>query len=222
MLFDLNKLHGARAQIVRTFQPSAFDPQDEEYRVAAPVELSADVLRLPSKAFGVSGRVATRLQAECGRCLEPFDVPVDTAFDLHYVPHVENIGEGEREVGDDDLATAYYREGMLDLLDLLREQFVLALPMKPLCGSACKGLCPHCGTNLNLTRCGCAPEWEDPRLAPLKSLLTRSVPEQGEQAPGRPASPAENSQDSSDHARAARLSGARSPSLRRAPDDREN
>lgn len=173
MLFDLNKLHGAREHIERTFQPSAFDPQDDEYRVAAPVELEMDVQKVGEDAFAVSGRVRTRLEVNCSRCLEPFDVPVDAAFDLRYVPQAENAGEGEREVGEDDLTTAFYREGLLDVIELLREQFVLALPMKPLCSEECRGLCPQCGTNLNKTQCDCAPKWEDPRLASLKSLLTR-------------------------------------------------
>jgi len=172
MLLDLNKLHGPRGHVERTFQPSAFDPQDDEYRVSAPVEVSLDIQKLGGDAFGVTGRVSTTLQVECSRCIEPFDVPLDASFDLRYVPHVENAGEGEREVGEDDLAVAYYREGMLDLIDLLREQFVLALPMKPLCTVTCRGLCPNCGTNLNTTQCDCAPKWEDPRLAALKSLLT--------------------------------------------------
>jgi uncharacterized protein len=173
MLLDLNKLHGSREHFERTFQPAAFDPQDPDYRVAGPVELSLDVDKLGSGAFGVSGRAATRLAVECSRCVEPFEVPVDVAFNLRYVPHVENAGEGEREIGEDDLTTAYYREGLLDLVDLLREQFVLALPMKPLCREDCRGLCPQCGTNLNRTQCECAPKWEDPRLAALKSLLSR-------------------------------------------------
>ena len=173
MLFDLNKLHGAREHLERTFLPSVFDPQDDEYRVAAPVELALDVQKMGVDAFAVSGRVRTELERECGRCLEPFRVTVDAPFDLRYVPQAANSGEGEREVGDEDLATAFYRDGMLDLIDLLREQFMLALPMKPLCAEACRGLCPQCGTNLNKTQCGCAPTWEDPRLAPLKSLLTR-------------------------------------------------
>lgn len=173
MLLDLNKLQSTGEHVERTFPPSAFDPQDDEYRVAAPVEVSLDVTKSGADAFGVSGRVATSLEMTCSRCVEPFTVPVDAAFDLHYVPHVENAGEGEREVAEDDLATAFHRGGMLDLLDLLREQFVLALPMKPLCADACKGLCAQCGTNLNTTQCDCAPVWEDPRLAPLKSLLTR-------------------------------------------------
>jgi uncharacterized protein len=173
MLLDLNKLHGPRGHVERTFQPSAFDPQDSDYRVAAPVELAMDVQKLGDDAFAVSGTVKTTLEVECSRCVDPLEVPIDAAFDLRYMPQAANTGEGEQEVGEDDLATAYYREGMLDILDLLREQFVLALPMKPLCTEDCRGLCPVCGTNLNKSQCDCAPTWEDPRLAPLKSLLTR-------------------------------------------------
>jgi DUF177 domain-containing protein len=174
MLLDLNKRHGPREHFDRTFPPSAFDPQDSDYRVAAPVELVLEVTRLGDDAFGLSGRARTRLQVDCGRCLEPFEVPVEAAFDLRYVPQSENAGEGEMEVGEDDLATAFYREGVVDLIELLREQFVLALPMKPLCDEACKGLCRECGSNLNKTQCDCAPKWEDPRLASLKSLLSKN------------------------------------------------
>ena len=173
MLFDLNRLHGTREHIERTLPPFAFDPQDEGYRVIAPVELSMDVEKAGGELFRVVGRAAARLELECGRCLERFDLPVEVSFDLRYVPDVHNTGEGEREIGEDDLTTAFYREGALDLTELLREQFQLALPMKPLCSAACRGLCPECGANLNRTECGCAPTWEDPRLAPLKGLLDR-------------------------------------------------
>jgi uncharacterized protein len=44
--------------------------------------------------------------------------------------------------------------------------------MKPLCREDCRGLCSECGTNLNSGACACAPAWEDPRLAPLKALVT--------------------------------------------------
>ena len=56
---------------------------------------------------------------------------------------------------------------------LMDEQFYLALPMKPLCREACKGLCPNCGTNLNEATCDCQVRWEDPRLAALKALMNR-------------------------------------------------
>jgi uncharacterized protein len=173
MLLDLNKLHGQREHVERTLGPSAFEPQDPEYRVAAPVELVLDVEKAGGTAFTVRGRVKARLELACSRCLDAFEVPVDEGFELRYVPQEENTGEGEREIAEDDLGTAYYREGLLDVTELLREQFQLALPMKPLCSSACRGLCSHCGANLNRTTCECKTSWQDPRLAPLKGLLTR-------------------------------------------------
>jgi uncharacterized protein len=171
MLLDLNKLHSAAEHVERTLQPVAFDPPDELYRVATPVELSMDVEKTAADAFRVTGQVRTGLQLDCSRCVEPFEIPIEAAFDLRYVPQSQNQGEGEHEIREEDLATAYYREGMLDITDLLREQFQLVLPMKPLCNEDCRGLCAVCGANLNRVECGHSPKWDDPRLAPLKELL---------------------------------------------------
>jgi uncharacterized protein len=174
MLLDLTRLHGAREHFERTLPPSAFDPQDEDYRVAAPVEVSLDVVKAGGDSFDVSGRAQTRLGLACGRCLEPFEIPVDASFNLRYLPQAANAGDGEREIAEDDLTTAFYREGTIDVVELLREQFQLALPMKPLHDEACRGLCLECGANLNRIDCGHAPKWKDPRLAPLEGLLNRS------------------------------------------------
>jgi len=173
MLLDLRKLHGQREHFERTFQPSAFDPPDEDYRVATPVELSMDIEKVGVGIFRVTGRAITRLQLECGRCLDDFEVPVDARFELRYVPQPETATEGEREIGEDDLTTSFYREGALDVIEMLREQFQLALTMKPLCAESCRGLCSECGANLNRADCGCKPKWVDPRLAPLQELLNR-------------------------------------------------
>ena len=180
MQFDLRQLGRQKGgslrdeHVDRTFQPSEFEAsvgRDEEYTVAAPVHLELDVHK-DGEAYRVTGRVTTRLQLECGRCLEPYEIPVDSAFELRYIPHVEPSAEGEeREVAEDDLTTAFYKEDSIDLGELMHEQFVLALPMKPLCSEGCKGLCPHCGTNLNKGICECKPVWTDPRLATLEGLL---------------------------------------------------
>jgi uncharacterized protein len=54
---------------------------------------------------------------------------------------------------------------------LLRENVLLNLPLQPLCRADCRGLCPHCGVNLNESSCGCQVQEDDPRLAPLQHLL---------------------------------------------------
>jgi len=173
MLFDLRQIHGERAHVERTFQPAVFDPADPDYRVETPVRLSMDVEKAGSDTFRVTGRVQAQLELDCGRCVEPFDLPVNATFELRYVPVTAESALPERQIGDDDLITAFYSEGVLDVIDLMREQFQLVLPMKPLCREDCKGLCPECGTNLNRAACECAPRWEDPRLAALKGLLDR-------------------------------------------------
>src|SRR5205823_4549233 len=88
----------------------------------------------------------TVLELPCSRCLEPFRLGVDEHFDLRYQPHTANTGEDEREIEEDDLSTAFYENDEIDLGQLMREQFYLAVPMKPLCREDCRGLsgCPHC------------------------------------------------------------------------------
>jgi uncharacterized protein len=143
--------------------------ESDAFRVAAPVDLAFDVTR-DKDQFGLSGRVKTTLELQCSRCLEPFERPLDAAFDLRYLPRTVNAGEGEREIEEDDLTTAFYENDTIDLGQLMREQFYLALPMKPLCREDCAGLCPQCGANRNTAPCSCATESVDPRLAPLRGL----------------------------------------------------
>lgn len=163
-------MRGSLDRFERTYQPEAFDRRGEEFVMAGPVSLAFDVHK-DRDQYRLVGRVWTTLELACGRCLETFTCPVDAAFDLLYLPHAMNTGEGELEVQGDDLGTAFYRDDQIDLGHLMREQFYLALPMKPLCDRACRGLCPECGTNLNRGSCPCAHRWEDSRLVGLKTLL---------------------------------------------------
>lgn len=172
MTYDLSRLRdGERAHVERTYAAADLDTRDDEYGVVSAVTLSFDIERT-GEHFRVSGRLSAGLELACSRCLEPFRWPVDVPFELRYLPQSENTGDGEAEVEADDLQAAFYQEATIDLGQLLREQFYLALPMKPLCRPACQGLCPVCGTNLNTATCACPREWGDPRLAPLRHLLS--------------------------------------------------
>ena len=145
----------------------------ESFTVIAPADLAFDIFK-DKDQFRLVGRVKTTLELRCGRCLEPFTLPVDSEFDLRYLPHAQNTGEGEREVEEDDLTTAFYTNEEIDLGHLMSEQFYLVLPMKPLCRPDCKGLCPTCGANWNRDTCTCDNTWEDPRLAALKTFRKES------------------------------------------------
>jgi uncharacterized protein len=171
MRLDLSLMREPLEHIERTYPETAFDGGDD-FTVVGDVSLAFDVHK-ERERFRLVGSVRATLRLACGRCLELYPLPVDCQFDLHYLPQTANIGEGEVEVADDDLHAAFYRGEAIHLGDLVREQFYLSLPMKPLCQPDCCGLCPQCGTNLNRGTCACATRWEDPRLAGLRALLER-------------------------------------------------
>ena len=172
MNLDLTQFRRPETDVVRRFEPEEFEGRTSHFRVVAPVELRFKVHKDHAR-FRLVGRVATTLEQNCSRCLEPFRQSVDAPFDIRYLPQSENTGTHEAEVEEDDLSDAFYRDDQVDLRQLLEEQLYLALPMKPLHQEDCKGLCPNCGTNLNENTCNCQVRWEDPRLAGLKALMNR-------------------------------------------------
>jgi DUF177 domain-containing protein len=172
MLLDLSKIHSSRERYEKVYPAEAFSADGESFRVVAPVSLAFDIGK-DKDHFQLAGSVKTTLELPCSRCLEAFALPVDSTFDLRYQPHAYPASSGhdaEREIEEDDLSTAFYDNEEIDLGQLMREQFYLSLPMKPLCRADCRGLCPICGTNLNRGACECKRDWEDPRLAVLKTL----------------------------------------------------
>jgi len=85
-------------------------------------------------------------------------------------PRGADAGPEERSVAVAETEVSYYQgEGLL-LEDALREQVLLAVPLKVICHEDCSGLCPHCGKNLNVERCSCAEPVEDPRWSALKDI----------------------------------------------------
>jgi uncharacterized protein len=170
---NLARIRDPQERFEQVYSPEQLAAGDDAFRVAAPVTLAFDIYK-DKDQFRLIGSVQTTLELPCSRCLEPFIWPLDSSFDLRYQPHARNAGEGEREIEEDDLTTAFYENDTIDLSQLMREQFYLALPMKPLCRDDCKGLCPTCGTNWNKGPCQCTNTWEDPRLAALKTLKRES------------------------------------------------
>ena len=108
----------------------------------------------------IQGRFTGEQSAECVRCLAEFQLPLKTQIEqlYEYPPTLK----AEFVVAE---------TGFLDLAPLLREDFLLAAPMRPLCRPDCKGLCPNCGQNWNEGPCDCEQEEINPRLAVLKKLL---------------------------------------------------
>ena len=169
LLLDVGQMREPEARLERTFAPGVLPTDPAICRITAPVALKVAV-RKDRMQFRLVGQVRTTIELGCSRCLEGFEMPVAEAFDVLYLPHTPAGMADERTVEDDDLATAFYEDNVIDLGQLMQEQCYLAVPMKPLCKEDCRGLCPDCGTNLNTATCQCQRTWVDPRLAVLDQL----------------------------------------------------
>lgn len=118
----------------------------------------------------LQGNLQVTMAAPCDRCLEPVSLPVQSPFDLVYMPASEAKAGGEEEIDDAAVEVGFYEGNGLQLQDVLREVILLALPMQLVCGESCKGICPVCGTNRNQHECTCQTAAADERWTKLKDL----------------------------------------------------
>lgn len=138
-----------------------------EYRFLSPQLVTISYYRSAEDIF-FSGKVEGDLYGFCARCLEEY--PLHMTREFAFVLSPQRTFGREVALTRDDLALSFYGGKEIDLSPFIHEQVVLALPTHPLCREECKGLCPRCGTNLNLEQCGCREEWHDPRLAIFATL----------------------------------------------------
>jgi len=95
---------------------------------------------------------------------------LEIKFRDEYSPVEEIAGTGVQELKSEELDLSFYRNDEIDIGEIVKEQVLLAVPMKPLCDSGCKGICPECGRDLSEGACGCSRKEVDPRLEPLGRL----------------------------------------------------
>ena len=144
---------------------------DSVLRPAGPVDVHLRIERHGSEV-SVHGEIHGRVILQCCRCLKDFQREHSLGVDLHYHPSEEIEVEEVYEIPAEEADIGFYRDDELDITQLLREQMILSLPMKPLCTEACKGLCPVCGADLNTEACGCRREAFESGLSGLKKLFS--------------------------------------------------
>ncbi|HUO14757.1 MAG TPA: DUF177 domain-containing protein [Verrucomicrobiae bacterium] len=180
MFLDINDLELHPLDFEEQFEPGAVD-FGEEVRQRGALKSSgrAEVVEEHHgkheiiRDLRLRGRLSADLELQCARCLDPVPQKVDRQFELLYRPLGVDAGRDELSVTDAEAEIGYYQGDGILLEDVLREQVLLALPVKVTCREDCKGLCPHCGKNLNQEQCSCSVPVEDPRWAALKEVRSR-------------------------------------------------
>jgi len=143
----------------------------EELSLVSPVKAHLELTKAHSEII-IVGTVNAELELECSRCLKKYRRIMQEPVHVVYHP-LEELGTDRHELTDDEMDMGFYQGEELDLRELVREQVMLNIQMKPLCDENCKGICSQCGTDLNTDTCSCKTKKIDSRLEVLKKLLEK-------------------------------------------------
>ncbi len=130
-----------------------------------PIAVSATVEKTGSQVF-LSASAEARCTFVCDRCLTEFEDVLSPRFRMIYV--FEEAGADRFDPSEVQVVSPSL--SVIDLFDDVRQTLLLSVPLKLLCRESCKGLCPHCGSNLNLASCSCHEERNDQRWEALRKL----------------------------------------------------
>ena len=168
MLIDIDKLPNDGLKISRDFDFPNSELIDENVVFLQPAHAAVSVRRIGDDVR-IQGRVTTCLSFVCSRCLTPFEYPVNSKFDLVFLP--EELHELRDELDEEDLDQLFYKDRQIDLREVILEQLNLTFPAKPLCSESCEGICAVCGRLRRHGECGCQVKEAEGRLDQLKIFL---------------------------------------------------
>ncbi len=146
---DIRQLGSGGAETVATIP--ADDPLFEGLLLVlgAPVEIDGVLRPTQQDTFLWEVRLTTLVIGECRRCLGRVEQPIDEQMSVVFSADPDLIDDPSVYPLSPDTS-------VVEVSTAVREELVLRTPPFPLCGEACKGLCPGCGADLNAGPCACA------------------------------------------------------------------
>lgn len=169
MLISLSEIMNTKDKVEQILAPIEmerfiYDGNSYEFERKDPVNLT--ITNLGNKKVLVEGSVKLSLIILCSRCLK----------ELQYLMDISISKEIDFKISEEDRAKnldeANYIIGYnLDVDILVKDEIIIGFPMKLLCSEDCKGICMHCGTNLNKKSCDCDNTVLDPRMSKIRDIF---------------------------------------------------
>jgi uncharacterized protein len=173
MRIEVENLSQTAQPFAHTYRPEEVELEEEGARLISDAAVEGSATR-KGEQVRLRGTIRTEVELLCARCAAPQSAPLAVEFDTSFIPQeVEAVKAENVELQAEDLILSAYEGDAVDLDELVREQILLALPLRHLCREDCKGLCQECGANLNEKDCSCEQGEVDPRWAALADLKDR-------------------------------------------------
>ena len=154
MILDLDRHPGGRSELAIT---GTLDLAMTDGRPGSAEVVGTLVVQNLDSRVLLNGTLAAAGRAECGRCLEEFDIKWEVPVEVMILRDVDS------DESDSVTLLILQQKGEVDLRESLRECAVLGYPLAPVCRDDCRGLCPSCGIDLNTGTCECEEDNVDPR-----------------------------------------------------------
>ncbi len=150
---------------------------DEEYselHCIDPIVGGADFTNTGSLILA-RGKFKTVVELECSRCLGKSTVPVEVKMEEQFpITNLQAMLAGHEEEITEEEIEPLFKNNIFDLSEFIRQSVLVETPIRPLCSDVCKGLCTHCGQNLNEGACECPVDVEASPFTALQGLLEKT------------------------------------------------
>ncbi|MEW6096701.1 MAG: DUF177 domain-containing protein [bacterium] len=127
----------------------------EDVKLTSPVSIKLHLINR-GQVVRITGTLKGEVLLQCSRCLESFNYKLERDFETELCEEKHEIKSERLELKRKDLEKTFYHGDNVNLIDEIRQQIILSLPMKQICKKDCLGLCSNCGVNLNKTICNCS------------------------------------------------------------------
>jgi uncharacterized protein len=163
--FDIRSLEHHGVAVDGMLSPDDAIWRDDDPRPSAPLRVTGRLSTAGAGRYYWHGRIEGDVVMPCRRCLS------DASGHVTGEEHVIFVEADDEEADNPDVYPVDPRADEIDLRPAVREAWLLAVPGFLLCRENCKGLCPTCGADLNVSECECAPHaTADSRWDALRAL----------------------------------------------------
>jgi len=150
--FRIKEIHEERMSSHELLvSPAEIGLEIEDVRVVGHLYGRLQLLRRVGEVY-VKSNFSALIEAPCRRCAEPFETHIEADIEVQFCPTDESNPIDPLLI---DAGVRYYSGECIDLSEDVRQAITLEIPVWPLCAESCKGLCHHCGENLNIATCNC-------------------------------------------------------------------
>ncbi len=166
VMFEIDLRSLAEGPIHRSgrMRPDAPPWTETRLRFVEPLGVSFTARATRSGGVRVEGSLDALIRLTCRRCLTENERRLEVPYRFFVEPGLEP------DAADEGLYPLQREEDPLDLGPMVREELLVVIPEFSLCREECRGLCPHCGTDLNSDTCDCETAELDPRWEVLRKL----------------------------------------------------